>query len=203
MLESFKPLLSSTLRPISRVLAGIGVHPNHLTLIGVAIFGVAGWCAYTGQWALSAALGLVGGSMDALDGLVAREHGKVSVFGGVLDSVCDRLTEILWVGGLLAWFLVIDSPVRFWGVMGALAVITGSNLVSYVKARAEAVGVECKKGLMQRPERIVSGFILLLTNQTILLWGLGILAILAYGTALQRLIIVYRIVGAKERDQRS
>jgi CDP-diacylglycerol--glycerol-3-phosphate 3-phosphatidyltransferase len=190
MLEGLKPLLSATLRPLAAGLGRRGVHPNHVTLLGVALFCAAGWCAYAGSWRLSALLATAGGGMDALDGLLAREWGKQSVFGGVLDSVCDRVTEVVWFGGICAWFLVQESPLRFWGVMSSLGVITGSTLVSYVKARAEGAGLQCSTGFLQRPERIIAGIVLLLTNQTIMLWGLGALAFLAYGAAMQRLLFV-------------
>ena len=128
----------------------------------------------------------IGACMDGLDGLVARETGRKSVFGAILDSTCDRFTEIVLVLGLLLWY-VADSRFVLAGTIGCFAAVTGSLMVSYVRARCEGAGVSCTGGIMQRPERIVLFIAGLLCGPVIMLWLLGVVAALSYGTAIGRL----------------
>jgi CDP-diacylglycerol--glycerol-3-phosphate 3-phosphatidyltransferase len=124
--------------------------------------------------------------MDGLDGVLARESGKKTVFGAVLDSSCDRLTEIALFLGILIFYLK-GNPADHTGVILCFAGISGSIMVSYIKARCEGAGLPCKGGILQRPERIVLLSIGLLTGPNVMLWILSGLNILAWFTVVQRL----------------
>ena len=90
------------LAPLVRPLAKAGVHPNHLTLGGLALFIAAALLAFTGHWkARHAGVTACGALLDGLDGVLARESGRATAFGAVLDSSCDRLTEIFLLLGVL------------------------------------------------------------------------------------------------------
>lgn len=191
MIEGLKPLYSAALRPTARLLQRLGVHPNVLTCLGVVVFAVAGWVTYIGRWRMALLIGLAGAFMDGLDGLVAREGGRKSRFGAVLDSVCDRLTEIVWIGWVVAYYLRASSGDSLPILLG-FAAITGSLMVSYVKARAEGMGIVCNRGLMQRPERLIllAGF--QFAGPVAMPWGLGLVAALSYLTVFQRMVETYR-----------
>ncbi len=191
MLEKYRSGFASFLRPFVRLLARMHIHPNVVTVAGTLVFAGAGYAAALGYWRWSVPIGLIGAGFDGVDGVLAREHGKKSVFGGILDSVCDRFTEIFWLSGILAYYLR-TTPADWVPVALVLVVITGSLSISYIKARAEAAGVECKGGIMQRPERLIILAGLLLTGPTIMLWGLGILGALSYFTVFERIFIAYR-----------
>ncbi|MBD3316884.1 MAG: CDP-alcohol phosphatidyltransferase family protein [Chitinivibrionales bacterium] len=186
MIEGLKPGYNAFLLPAARTMVRIGVHPNALTIFGVVIYAVAGVYAAVGRWWPSVIAAILGGFLDGLDGLVAREGGLRSRFGAVLDSSCDRLTEIVWFGGLLVYFLR-DPHVRFWGALLVFFALAGGIMVSYVKARAEGVGLECKRGLLQRPERLLLFGACLIAGPW-MVWGLALLTLLSYITVVQRLL---------------
>ena len=192
MIEQLRPLYNLGLRPITRLLARIGIHPDILTIVGLILFGVGGWLTALGYWR-TALFALVAGSlMDGLDGELARETNRRSTFGAVLDSVCDRFSEIIWLGSIIAYY-VLNTALNDVCLFLTFAAITGSLMVSYVKARAEGAGIEGIKGLLLRPERlIILAFFQLLGPDT-MPWGLLIIAVLAYFTVLQRLYFVWRI----------
>jgi CDP-diacylglycerol--glycerol-3-phosphate 3-phosphatidyltransferase len=189
MIEGLRPAYNATLRPVARLLVRLGMSPDFVTVAGVGVFAIAGAFAYRGMWWPSSLTAIVGGFLDGLDGLVAREANRKTAFGAVLDSTCDRLTEILWVAGIMGFFL--DTPAYTpAGPWICFAAITGSVMVSYVKARAEGMGLECKGGLMQRPERLLAIGFCLVCGPTVALWGLGAIAVLGYATMVRRLIVV-------------
>jgi CDP-diacylglycerol--glycerol-3-phosphate 3-phosphatidyltransferase len=120
--------------------------------------------------------------VDALDGTMARLRGEASDWGAYVDSVSDRYSELIIYGGLLYHFLTLGMPFEGILTFGAAA---GSVLVSYVRARAEGLGYEAKVGLLTRAERYLVLAPALVFNKVSL--GLGILAIFANFTALQRI----------------
>jgi CDP-diacylglycerol---glycerol-3-phosphate 3-phosphatidyltransferase len=201
MLEIFKPLYERVLRPALSLFQRVGIRPNHLTLAGVVLFGAAGWSCAVGRW--YAALGLVvaAGLTDGWDGLLARETGQETRFGGILDSTCDRIAETLLLAGLLVYY---ERAHRFGatGVYLSYAAITGSLMVSYVKARCEGQGIACRGGMLQRPERIILLCLFLLLGPRAMLYGLGVISVLAYFTVLQRTIIGYRACARGTADRR-
>ena len=208
MLESLKPAFNNLLRPLVRPLAAIGLHPNHITLAGLALFCVAAWFVFKGQWMVALVLVIAGSLLDGLDGVVARETGKKSVFGAILDSSCDRLTEIFLIAGVLGYLLTmpmisfskpgITLNLRAWGIVYCYGAITMSLMVSYVKARCEGAGVPCNRGIMQRPERLILLCIGLLIGPRVMIYILGGLSILGAITVVER--IFQACTGSKNKQ---
>src|ERR1700756_5799539 len=148
--------------PVVRVFIKLGLTPNVVTSIGFVLnVGVAvvfiigaeegnrGDLSYVG-WA--GALILFAGLFDMLDGQVARVGNMSSVFGALYDSVIDRYSELILFLGI-CYYLV--SHHYFMSSLFAFIGLIGSMMVSYTRARAEGLGIECKDGLMQRPERVI------------------------------------------------
>jgi CDP-diacylglycerol---glycerol-3-phosphate 3-phosphatidyltransferase len=193
MLENLKPFYNAALNPVARLFARINLHPNVITVLGVAVSSVAGYFCATGNWYAAALIVFAGSCLDGLDGLVARQTGKSTAFGAVLDSCCDRVTEASWFFGILYFYLHRPAYGNA-GIYLAFLAMAGSFMVSYVRARCEGANIACKKGLLQRPERIVVLVVCLLAGPVVMTWGLGLLSLVAYGTMVQRLIIAH---GAK------
>jgi CDP-diacylglycerol--glycerol-3-phosphate 3-phosphatidyltransferase len=191
MIEGLKPGYNAFLLPLARLLVRMRIHPNTLTVGGVVIYGIAGAYAAFGRWWVSVLWAIIGGFLDGLDGLVAREGRQGSLFGAVLDSSCDRVTEIVWFTGLLVYFLRQPQP-NLRGAVALVAALSGGIMVSYVKARAEGVGLECRRGLLQRPERLLLFGGCLVSGPHVMVWALGALALLSYFTVLQRLVATFQ-----------
>lgn len=137
-------------RPLWLLILRSNIPPNAVTVLS-ALVGVASGLAFaSGHFALGGWLYIFSGVLDVFDGRLARERSVSSVRGAVLDSVLDRYVDAAALSGL-AWFYR-DS----WVCAFALLALSGSLLVSYVRARGEVAGVDMRVGLMQRPERIVS-----------------------------------------------
>ena len=186
MLENLKPLYNATLRPLARSFDSLGIHPNHLTLSGLLFFVIAGYFSAVNQWLWALLLVIAGALFDGLDGVLARESGKKSTFGAILDSSCDRLTEIFLLLGILIFYCKYPQN-GFWGIILCFTGISGSLMVSYVKARCEGAGVPCKSGLLQRPERIILLCFGLLLGPVVMFWILLGLSVFASLTVVQRL----------------
>lgn len=175
-------LVASTARFIART----GVSPNALTFSGfLATLGVA-YILALGHERLAGLLMIPVGLFDALDGAVARVMNKATRFGAFFDSTLDRFAEIALYLGLL--YLYRESTLK--AVLIYLT-ITGSLMVSYTRARAEGLGLECKVGLFTRFERLAVLAVGLLLEQTLI--ALIILAIFSNLTALQRMWHVRRL----------
>jgi len=181
--RSFKFILD----PLSKFLAWYGVAPNALTVFGFLLhFGVA-YLLYTGNF-FWGGLALAGASaFDGIDGALARASGQTTKFGAFLDSTLDRYSEAVVYLGLLAYY---SGQGMLLPQLLAYGAIIGSLLVSYTRARAEGLGIQCKEGLFTRVERVLVLCFFLLINQMVV--GLGILALLANVTALQRIYTVWR-----------
>jgi CDP-diacylglycerol--glycerol-3-phosphate 3-phosphatidyltransferase len=178
----------SRVQRVGALIARTGLTPNQLTLLGLALNAGVGAVLASGRLQAAGLLLLVAGAFDMLDGAVARATGRVTRFGGVLDSVLDRYAEALVVGGLLLWLVRTDDGTV--PVLLCYATIVGSLLVSYVRARAEGAGIPLTQGFFARPERIVALALgLLLERPVIVLW---LLAIATNLTVIQRLWLVWR-----------
>lgn len=172
---------------VSKTLAQTGISPNALTIISPILTLGALWFLVTGQFLFAGFVIAFTSAFDMLDGALARTTNQVSKFGAFLDSTLDRVSEVLILFGLLLYYQRVSPG----GVEIPLiyAAITGSVLISYVRARAEALDYDCKVGLLERPERIVLIVLGLLTNLIgLMLW---LLAILTYVTTIQRIWHVY------------
>lgn len=191
MIENFKTLYHTVLSPFAYVLKKMNVHPNVLTVSGVLFFAVGGWLIILDHWIWSLVVGSLGAFLDGLDGIIARETNKQSQFGGILDSTCDRFTEIIWILSLVIYYQQHNLYTNVVFYLAFLA-ITGSIMVSYVRARAESSGITCKKGILQRPERLLILALCQGAGPYYMVYGLGIVAAISYLTVLQRLIIAWR-----------
>ncbi|MFQ6015466.1 MAG: CDP-alcohol phosphatidyltransferase family protein [Anaerolineae bacterium] len=175
--------------PIARLISRIGVSPNTLTVVGLLGMVGVGAVLAAGQSRLGAALLLLVAALDFLDGALARLRGRATPFGAFLDSSLDRFAEVAIFFGLLYYYIRQGASTE---VLLVYLTITGSLLVSYARARASAAGVECKVGLMARPERIVLLALGLFLDQMYLtLWVLTVLTNL---TAIHRVIYVWRVM---------
>lgn len=173
-------------------IARTGVTPNALTVIGLIGMAIAGFLSAFGLFFLSGVVVATSCIFDALDGALARANDAVSVFGAFLDSFLDRYAEILVYAGLLVYYIDLGSTI---GVGATFFAATGSLMVSYARARAEGLGVECRVGLFSRAVRIVVITAGLLTGFVI--QSLLILAVATNATAARRLFYVWGVTRPK------
>jgi CDP-diacylglycerol--glycerol-3-phosphate 3-phosphatidyltransferase len=178
--------------PAVGVLSRLGVTPNMLTLVGVLGNVGAAVLAASGDFWQAGVVMLAFSALDFLDGALARATGQATPFGSVFDAVLDRVSEAAVLFGLLWWFS--DRGDRTEELLLFVAVV-GSILVSYVRARAEIIGLKMREGVFTRTERVaLLGGGLIIEGAgvddalTVVLW---ILAVLASFTAAQRLGIVW------------
>lgn len=179
--EKFKNQAESVAAFVNR----LGIAPNTITFTGLIGTLIGAMFLSQGNFLVGGLITLVMGPLDALDGTMARLRGEATDFGAFIDSVTDRYTELLIFAGLLAYYLRQADTVMCGMVFAAAA---GSVMVSYVKARAEALGFEAKWGILTRAERyavLVPSLVLNYPNI-----GVVIVAILANITALQRIYFV-------------
>jgi len=197
--ESMKNWYIGLTAPITGFFTRQRVHPNFLTLTGFCLTSLAAFVIYTGNLRVGGFLILIGGTFDVFDGVVARASGRDSRFGSFFDSTLDRYTEIILSLGCLLYFLhrsdIIMACIVLLGLGGAL-------MVSYTRARAEALGIECKVGFFQRPERVVTLGLGALIGVFALKIALWVLVILANYTAIQRMIHVYQKTRGEKSDDR-
>jgi CDP-diacylglycerol--glycerol-3-phosphate 3-phosphatidyltransferase len=177
--------------PVIRLIAKTKLSPNALTIIGFLLSLVIAWVLGTGHLFLGGFLVLFSGWSDLLDGALARATGRTTRFGALFDSVIDRLSEAALLSGLL-WFYAAQGS--FQESLLIFAVFVGSVMVSYVRARAEGLGLESQVGLFTRPERLILlalGLILSPIDLALLI-VLWILAVGTNLTAIQRLVYVWQ-----------
>ena len=173
--------------PVARMLLALHVSPNALTLLGLAVAVAAAYLLATGHLLIGGAVMLAGASIDMLDGAVARLSKRETQFGAFLDSVADRLSEAAVFFGLLAFYFDRSHSL---GVFLSFGALVASFMVSYARARAEALGIPADVGFMGRPERVIVLGIGLLAGFP--LYSLGIILGLALLTVVQRTIHVTR-----------
>jgi len=189
----FKDLCLRILAPLIAVFKHYNLDPNLLTLLSLGFSMVSAFVLAAGNLRLGGILVLVSGTFDILDGAVARATNRVSKFGALFDSSLDRYAELVVYFGIASYYFQQGYDYRD-GIFIIIALATaGSLMVSYVRARAEGLGFECKVGMMQRPERIVllgSGAII---HPAVLGSFLFLIAVLANLTAVQRLRHICKI----------
>lgn len=218
--DSLQQGIYKVINPFVRLMIRCGVTPNMVTTVGMLgnlagaiLLIIAGYQAgQTGVVPYSlvtwAGVVIIGFSIfDMLDGQVARLGNMTSTFGAMYDSVLDRYCELFTLGGIAYYFM------QFGELAAAIityAAIIGSLMVSYVRARAEGLGIECKIGFMQRPERVVTTFIGVLATgilgqcgvewaNTMLTIAMLIIAIFANMTAFARISHCKRQLNSKKR----
>jgi CDP-diacylglycerol--glycerol-3-phosphate 3-phosphatidyltransferase len=176
-----RDLAAALVRPLARA----GVSPNVLTLAGFLAMVVVACVLALGHERLGGLLIIPVGLLDALDGALARSTGRSSVFGAFFDSTLDRFAEIALYLGLL--YLYRGNSLA---VILLYLAITGSLMVSYTRARAEGLGLECKVGWFTRLERLLTLVVGLILEQTVP--ALLVLAFFSNLTAAQRMWHVRR-----------
>jgi CDP-diacylglycerol--glycerol-3-phosphate 3-phosphatidyltransferase len=185
--------------PIVAPLASLGVTPNMISVAGFAGNVGAGVLAAGGYFIAAGIVMLFFSALDLLDGALARKTGTVTKFGAVFDSVLDRLSEAAVLGGVLFHFTQIGDHTM--EVALCYAAVVGSIMVSYVRARAEGIGLELREGLFTRAERVILLAMALilapLLYDDLVLIALWILATLSLFTACQRVFSVWQ----KLRDE--
>jgi CDP-diacylglycerol--glycerol-3-phosphate 3-phosphatidyltransferase len=197
-LESLRSSAYRILDPLTDWLSERRVHPNLLTTLGFAVTMSSAWAFHQHSVRTAGALVLLGGFFDILDGRVARITGLGSKFGAFYDSTLDRISEIAVYLGLLSLYndyrLELHDVGMIYLIMLAMA---GSLMVSYTRARAESLGLDCRVGLVPRAERVVLiGAASLFFGED---WGglvlkavIAVLAVLTNVTAIQRIVWVYQ-----------
>jgi CDP-diacylglycerol--glycerol-3-phosphate 3-phosphatidyltransferase len=175
---------------IGVVLAHRGFTADMMTIIGVLLQVAALPLIITGHFIWALVIGIIASLCDALDGAVARAGAGPTTAGAFLDSTLDRVSELMVSAALVVYF-VREGPE--WGPIVAVLVFMGSaQMVSYVRARAEALGVDCKVGFMSRPERLVGlgiGFLFSWWQPggtSFLVWMLYLLAVITVITVVHR-----------------
>jgi CDP-diacylglycerol--glycerol-3-phosphate 3-phosphatidyltransferase len=179
------------------ILAGWHVTPDVLTGAGVAVSVVAAGLIVGGHFFWAAVTFLVAAVCDALDGAVARAGRGPTRSGAFLDSTLDRVSEIITFGAL-AFYMAREG--RLWELVAVLVCLGSALMVSYARARAEALGTDCKVGFMSRPERLVGlsiGFVF--EPWGLLPFMIVLIAILTPLTVVHRLVHVMRKLRAEER----
>ena len=211
--ERVKHWAHALLEPLTSVLANLGVSPDGLTIMGLLLSLVAALAFFEGFFRFAAAMLALSGICDLLDGELARRSGHHSRFGAFLDSTLDRLSDGIVLAGIAGFYLVhllelVANPQqavveitrglepRTWAVVSLTAVLAmlGSFMVSYTRARAEGLGLECRVGWFERPERML----LLIVAAA---FGVGpvmsaaliLLALLSFATAIQRVVHIWKV----------
>ena len=171
-----------------RIVAGSHVSANALTIAGLVLSACTVPFIVSGHFIIAAIVLLVASVCDMLDGAVARVASQVTPFGAFLDSTSDRLAEGVVLAAIGVWYARQDD---FWMLGVVFVVLVCSFLVSYTRARAEAVGLDCRVGFASRPERLVGIIIgLVFASWHVLTFMLLLLAALTAWTVVVRVLHV-------------
>jgi len=195
--EIRKTLARYATEPLVRFLSRTPVSPNTLTWSGFLLTAAAAAIIATGHIFAAGFVVLIAGFFDTLDGALARWTNRATLFGGILDSTLDRLSDTILLLGILGLFLVAGEQsalfallTKEWSVLLVFIALASSLFVSYIRARAEVAGLECQVGLFTRTERVVVLALGLLLNQVVI--ALAIIAAFSLITAGQRLLHVWQ-----------
>ncbi|MBR4698499.1 MAG: CDP-alcohol phosphatidyltransferase family protein [Prevotella sp.] len=203
--DYLQKIIYQIINPLIKGMIKIGITPNIVTTIGLLLNIVAAAmfveaAMTTSEHCAHQLIGwgggviLFAGLFDMMDGRLARMGNMSSVFGAMWDSTLDRYSELITLGGICLMFVKGDW---FWISVVTFAAMIGSVMVSYVRARAEGLGIECKVGFMQRPERVVvTAVTAIISGATGNLWwlagGMILIAVLANITAFWRILHCYK-----------
>jgi archaetidylinositol phosphate synthase len=215
LLTKLKKQIQEMLTSQANAAHKLGLTPNKISVIGfiLALASAVSYVLVTAEssWLLILAVVflLASGFCDTLDGIVARTFQQTTVFGGFFDSMLDRYADValyaaIIIAGLTnpSWDYAVWGPV--WGTVWGLAALTGSIMVSYTRARAEAAGIKMESiGFAERAERM-----LILAGVSIIAffwlpalgYGIAVLAVLTNLTVIQRALHVYKILKKKAAD---
>ncbi len=190
--ERLRSLTGSTSRFFALLVGRLGLTPNALTIIGYVLTFPVVYVLATGQLRLGGVLVALASLFDNLDGALARETGQTTKFGAFFDSVMDRYSEATIFFGLFLWFTRQQNEQA---LVLIYVTLVGSVMVSYARARAEGLDMECKVGWFSRFERVALLSVALIVNRV--LPALWIMAVFTNITALQRVYHVWRIADAQ------
>lgn len=211
--DFLQKLIYHVIDPFIRLMIRMGITPNIVTTVGFIGNLIAMWfflqAALAFEDSMQEPYSLIGwggfiilaaGLFDMMDGRLARTGNMSSTFGAMWDSTLDRYSELATLFAICLIFIKADW---FWMGVTTFAALIGSIMVSYVRARAEGLDIECKVGLMQRPERVViTAVVAIITGCTGELWwlagGMITIAVLANITAFWRVVHCYNVLN--ERD---
>lgn len=188
-------------RPMVDGLIRAGIRPNVITTIGTLLVVVSAVAFGLGRVRLGGLLYLLSGIVDTLDGAVARANQQVTKFGAFYDSTLDRVGDGATFMGIAVFFLLApDGSVAYResAIIISMAAIIASLLVSYARARAEGLGIDCRVGMIQRAERIVGLSLPTLIwgagpEGLVLFWIVAVLALTSVITVVQRFVYVYQV----------
>jgi CDP-diacylglycerol--glycerol-3-phosphate 3-phosphatidyltransferase len=199
--EKLKSGFINLLNPIVVLFSKLKIHPNTFTVWGLIITSLSSYFFIIGEISIAGVLVLIGGICDIIDGKLARKSGKVTRFGALFDSAIDRYSEVIMFFGVATYFVRMEY---YYSSVAVFMALGGSIMVSYIRARAEGLGFECKVGLMQRPERVVfigaGALVGTVFSAYALRIVIGIVAILANVTAIHRLVHIYKADDSKSKS---
>ena len=186
---------------VAKIAHRMGLTPNGISLIGFMLAMASAICyalVPNASWllVLATAFLLASGFCDTMDGIVARVFGQTTTFGGFFDSVLDRYADAAVYAAIIIAGLSNAGLTSIWGPIAGLAALSGSVLVSYTRARAEAVDIKMESvGLAERAERMLILAIITIIGYFWLPaigWGIALIAVLANVTVVQRMLHVYK-----------
>ena len=214
--DFLQQVIYKIINPLIKGMIKIGITPNIVTTLGfIGNIVAAAFFIYASQEqdldAQTTTLGwggfiiIASGLFDMMDGRLARMGNMSSSFGAMWDSTLDRYSELVSLFSIVLVFL--EDEGWFWMGVVTFAAMVGSVMVSYVRARAEGLGIECKVGLMQRPERVVvTAITAMITGFTGNLWwvagGMILIAVLANITAFWRVGYCYKKLTERDKEMR-
>ncbi len=212
MKDRLRQLARAIFGPPARRLHALGVQPDHVTWLGFWLSMAAALAFFEGLFRIGAGIAILSGLCDIMDGQIARARGATSRFGAFLDSTLDRLSDAVLLLGIAGFYIanLVQLPTdpirvmedfdrgiepRTWALVALLAMLAliGSLMVSYTRARAEGLGLDCKVGWFERPERLVLLIVAgLFGVGPVMPWALLILTIMSFVTTLQRMTHVHK-----------
>ena len=203
LLKTLERPFFATIEPLVGSLVRTGIRPNTITTIGTLLVVVSAVGYAFGMIRMGGLFLLLSGVVDTLDGQVARQTGRATKFGAFYDSTLDRVGDgATFIG--IGWYLMTTGDAVAWRDVAVLLCMLGvlaSLLVSYARARAEGLGLECKVGIAQRAERILGLGLLTLVvgagpRALVLEAVVLVLTLLSTITVVQRFVYVYQVTGA-------
>jgi CDP-diacylglycerol---glycerol-3-phosphate 3-phosphatidyltransferase len=189
--EFRKDLQNAITKPLVPLISKLKLTPDAMTVIGVMLNLAAAVVIGFGHLFIGGIVFLLAGLFDMLDGALARFMGKTSKFGAIFDSTSDRVTEaalfisFIFITGVGVWPYNVT-----WELVLVFLALTGSFLTSYIRARAEALNIDCTVGIFTRPERVIVLALGLLLNLVFI--AVAIVVVLSFITVGQRFIHVWR-----------
>lgn len=207
--DFLQKIIYFVINPLIKGMIKVGITPNFITTTGFLLNVVAAaMFIYAAEYGMLCAYQIIGwagglilfaGLFDMMDGRLARMGNMSSTFGALWDSTLDRYSELFTLFGIAIYLLRNDWV---WSGVVTFFAMVGSVMVSYVRARAEGLDIECKVGLMQRPERVVvtslgAIFCGVCENVWVLVVPMAIIAVLANITAFWRVAHCYNVLNKK------